>query len=253
MARKVPTACRKTRWVVIASLFVLSGLTPGKAQTNRRVDLRENWLLQSSCKASTPAEVLSTSQFSPDHWYKTTIPSTVLAAQVANGEFNDIYFGDNLRKLPGMAYPIGDLYSNLDVSNGSPYACSWWYRTEFHLPQEFRGRRVWLHFNGINYRANVWLNGGKLADAKDVAGAYRIYEFDANPLIDQDRTNVLAVEVFAPEPRTLGSTSLTGIPLRRTKTWASGVMSISWRVDRSAFAIPRWLHISQAIRCNVQT
>lgn len=204
MARKVPTACRKTRWVVIASLFVLSGLTPGKAQTNRRVDLRENWLLQSSCKASTPAEVLSTSQFSPDHWYKTTIPSTVLAAQVANGEFNDIYFGDNLRKLPGMAYPIGDLYSNLDVSNGSPYACSWWYRTEFHLPQEFRGRRVWLHFNGINYRANVWLNGGKLADAKDVAGAYRIYEFDANPLIDQDRTNVLAVEVFAPGAKDFG-------------------------------------------------
>jgi exo-1,4-beta-D-glucosaminidase len=63
---------------------------------------------------------------------------------------------------------------------------------------------VWLHFNGINYKANVWLNGRKLADANDVAGAYRIFELDAAPLIDQDRTNVLAVEVFAPTAKDLG-------------------------------------------------
>jgi exo-1,4-beta-D-glucosaminidase len=170
------------------------------------MDLRENWLLQSSCKVSEPAEVLSTSQFSPEHWYKTTVPSTVLAAQVANGEFHDINFGKDLRKLPGMDYPIGQMYSNLDMPSTSPYACSWWYRTEFKLPQDFKGRKVWLHFNGINYRANVWLNGKKLADAKDVAGAYRIFELDSTPLIDQDRPNVLAVEVFVAGAKDLGIT-----------------------------------------------
>jgi exo-1,4-beta-D-glucosaminidase len=162
------------------------------------MDLRENWFVQSSCKVDKPAEVLSTSQFSPDHWYKTTVPSTVLAAQVANGEFKDIYFADNLRKLPGVDYRVGDPLANRDTPSKNPYACSWWYRTEFRLPQNFRGQRLWLHFNGINYRANVWLNGRKLADAKDVAGAYRIYEFEATTLAQQDRTNVLAVEVFAP-------------------------------------------------------
>jgi len=30
----------------------------------------------------------------------------------------------------------------------------------------------WLDFLGINYRANVWLNGKKIADAKDVAGTF---------------------------------------------------------------------------------
>jgi len=204
MKAEVLMSCRKTWCVVLTSLSVLAWLTPGLAQTRNRMDLRNNWLLQSSCKANTPAEVLSTAQFSPDQWYKTTVPSTVLAAQVANGEFKDIYFGDNLRKLPGMGYPIGELYSNLDPSVGSPYACSWWYRTEFQLPQDFRGRRLWLHFNGINYRANVWLNGRKLADAKDVAGAYRIYEFDATPLIYEERTNVLAVEIFAPGAKDFG-------------------------------------------------
>jgi exo-1,4-beta-D-glucosaminidase len=89
------------------------------------VDLRENWRVQSSSKVSEPAEVLSTSRFLPDTWYKATVPSTVLAVQVANGEFKDIYSGDNLRKLPGVEYPIGGLFSNLPMPIGSPYACSW--------------------------------------------------------------------------------------------------------------------------------
>lgn len=188
----------------MASLLVPVFFTAGEAQTRNRADLRENWSVQSSCKATTPPEVLSSSQFSPEGWYKTAVPSTVLAAQVANGEFKDIYFADNLRRLPGMDYPVGELYSNMDVPSRSPYACSWWYRTEFQLPQDFHRRKVWVHFNGINYKANVWLNGRKLADVKEVAGAYRIYEFDATPLIDQDGMNVLAVEVFAPGSKDLG-------------------------------------------------
>jgi len=204
MSAKVPVACKKVLFSAMTSALVLVWLTPGQAQSSNRFDLRENWYVQSSCKVNTPAEVVSSSQFSPDHWYKTTVPSTVLAAQVANGEFKDIYFADNVRKLPGMDYPFGELFSNMDMASGSPYACSWWYRTEFQVPQDFRGRKLWLHFNGINYKANVWLNGRKLADANDVAGAYRIYEFDASPLADQDRPNILAVEVFAPGSKDLG-------------------------------------------------
>ena len=71
-------------------------------------------------------------------------------------------------------------------------------------PAGFSGQKLWLHFNGINYKANIWLNGRRLADANDVAGAYRIYELDATPFIEQDRMNVLAVEVFAPGSKDLG-------------------------------------------------
>jgi exo-1,4-beta-D-glucosaminidase len=204
MGANVLISYRKTRWAILFSLSFFGLWTQGQGQTRNRVDLRENWFLQNSRKVGAPAEVLSSPRFSPDHWYKTTVPSTVLAAQVADGEFKDIYFGDNLRKLPGMDYPVGELFANQDMPSGSPYACSWWYRTEFQLPREFRGRRVWLHFKGINYKANIWLNGRRLAAASDVAGAYRTYEFDATPLLDQDRTNVLAVEVFAPEAKDLG-------------------------------------------------
>src|ERR1035437_8348609 len=164
------------------------GHAPMLGMMRSRLDLRENWFLQGSSKVSVPAEVLSTSQFSPDHWYKTTVPSTVLAAQIANGEFKDLYFGDNLRKLPGIVQPPA----------ADPYAASWWYRTEFKLPQDFRGRKVWLHFNGINAKGNVWLNGKKLADAHDFAGAHRIFEFEATSLLDWEGSNVLAVEAFEP-------------------------------------------------------
>ena len=40
------------------------------------------------------------------------------------------------------------------------------------MPAEFEGKTQWLHLLGINYRANVWINGKKVADAKDVAGTF---------------------------------------------------------------------------------
>jgi len=204
MVSEVMFLGRNSCWVAIASLSFLALPVAASGEVGNRVDLRENWMLQSSCKVSEPAEVLSTPRFSPDHWYKTTVPATVLAAQVANGELKDIYFADNLRKLPGLEYKIGDIFSDMPMPSGSPYACSWWYRTEFQLPRDFKGRKIWLHFNGINYRANVWLNGKKLADTNDVAGAYRTYEFDATALVDQEQANVLAVEVFAPSEKNFG-------------------------------------------------
>jgi exo-1,4-beta-D-glucosaminidase len=206
MVAQIRSWCVKNRWLVIATMLSLACLAGGQAETSGRADLKENWLLQSSCKVSEPGEILSTLQFTPVLWYKATVPSTVLAAQVADGEFHDIYYSDNLRKLPGMGYRIGQVYSDLPVPNSSPYACSWWYRTEFELPQDLKGRQVWLHFDGVNTRANVWLNGKKLADAKEMAGAYRLYELDTTSVLHQDQVNVLAVEVFSPTDKDFGIT-----------------------------------------------
>ena len=43
-------------WVGLSALLAL---TPVHAEANRRLDLRENWALQSSCKAGTPGECLA--------------------------------------------------------------------------------------------------------------------------------------------------------------------------------------------------
>ena len=149
--------------------------------------------------------MISSATFRHEGWYRATVPATVLAAQVASGEFKDPYFGMDLRKIPGMTYPIGlNSFSNLPMDKDSPYACSWWYRTEFQLPRSYTGKNLWVHFQGINYRANIWLNGRKLADSKDVQGAYRIYEFNVTSFVRPGTRNVLALEIFAPTEKELG-------------------------------------------------
>ena len=42
----------------------------------------------------------------------------------------------------------------------------------------FKGKTIWLNFKGINYRANIWLNGKQIADSDEIAGAWRTYELN---------------------------------------------------------------------------
>ena len=167
--------------------------------------LREDWQLQSACKLQSTGEAISTDTFQPDGWLKTTVPSTVLAAQVAAGVFPDPYFGMNLRQIPGTTYPIGANFAQKPIDPNSPYHCGWWYRTEFTAPAAAHpDERQWLHFGGINYRGEVWLNGREIADSARVAGAYRIYDFDVTDALKPGKKNVLAVETFAPAEKDLG-------------------------------------------------
>jgi exo-1,4-beta-D-glucosaminidase len=177
------------------------------------IKLQEGWTLQSSCKVAQQGEVISTTAFNPIGWYPATVPSTVLAAQVAAGQFKDPYFGENLRKIPGTDYPVGKNFAELPMPKDSPYACSWWYRTEFRLPESYKGRVVWLHLNGINYRANIWMNGSKVADSNDVAGAYRIYDLNVTKFIVPDGVSVLAIEVFAQTENDLGINFVDWAPM----------------------------------------
>ncbi len=171
----------------------------------RTTQLRDGWQLQSACKATATGEAISTAQYSAEGWLKTTVPITVLAAQVKAGVFPDPYFGDNLRKIPGTSYPVGHNFSNLPMPADSPYACGWWYRKEFTAPAlSAKDSRLWLHFGGINYRGEVWVNGHKIADSTSVAGAYRTYDFDISDFIASGKANVIAVKTNAPTEKNLG-------------------------------------------------
>lgn len=163
--------------------------------------IAEGWAIQSSAQVPDKGETISRVEFVPKNWYTATVPSTVLAALVANKVYPDPYFGMNLRSIPGASYPIGHNFSNLPMPAESPFRVPWWYRKEFQLRKR-EGEYVWLHFEGINYRANIWLNGRQIADSKQVAGAYRIYEFNITDAVVPGK-NVLAVEVFPPQPEEL--------------------------------------------------
>ena len=193
----------------LAALAVLSALAlPGHAADvgtePQPLALREGWRLQSGCKIQAQGEAISTSGFEDKGWYAVSVPATVLAAQVAAGEFKDPYYSDNLRKIPGTSYPVGENFSNLPMPADSPYHCGWWYRKQFVIPAADKGRTLWLRFGGINYRANVWINGKRIADSTQVAGAYRTYEFDITANALPGKTNVVAIETFAPTETDLG-------------------------------------------------
>ena len=186
------------------SLLVFGVTTTGGAQ--QRLMLHDGWRIQSSAKAGTDGATISTTTYRPTDWYGATVPSTVVGAQVEDNLFGDPFFGMNLRQLPGTTFKIGANFVHTEMDPQSPYAVPWWYRTTFRVPGSMHGKRISLNFDGINYRANVWLNGKRLADSSQVAGTYRRYAFDVTELVNRNGDNALAVEVFAPRPADLQTT-----------------------------------------------
>jgi exo-1,4-beta-D-glucosaminidase len=171
-----------------------------------RTYLHENWQIQSSCEVKAGGEQISLAGFDAKSWHKSDIPATVVGALVTDKTYPDPNYETNLKSFPGMNYSDKNLFANQDMPEGSPFRCSWWYRTEFTpLAGELK-KTEWLNFLGINYRANIWVNGRKVADANDVAGTYRSYEFDVSRFLQPGKINAIAVEVFAPEKYDLGIT-----------------------------------------------
>jgi exo-1,4-beta-D-glucosaminidase len=149
-------------------------------------------MIQSSAAEREGGKILSTPQFRPVDWYATSVPSTVLAALVRDKVYSDPYFGMNLRPMPGADYPIGNQdFATLPMSPDSPFRVPWWYRTEFRLPADYQTKTVWLHFDAVNYSANVWLNGRQIATAEKMVGAGRIFEFNISSAAPADKTTVL--------------------------------------------------------------
>ena len=106
-----------------------------------RIELAENWKLISSKDVQAEGAVISVASYQDDHWYPIRrMPATVLQILQEDGIYPDLYFGKNLReKVPQ------DLYKQ-----------DWWYRTTFNAPVS---GFYTLEFPGINYRAEIWLNG----------------------------------------------------------------------------------------------
>jgi exo-1,4-beta-D-glucosaminidase len=142
-----------------------------------RVELAENWKLMSSKDVQTGGSAISVATFNDDKWYPIRrMPATVLEILQEDGVYPDLYVGKNLlEKVPQ------DLYNQ-----------DWWYRTTFDAPvDDF----YTLGFQGINYRAEIWLNGEKIADNKQVAGMYAAHDLNVTRWIKPGSKNVIAIKV----------------------------------------------------------
>src|SRR5579872_4592263 len=199
-------------FLVILSLALFSSFSlsqekaTAKHDGDAKVVLHDGWSLQTSTKVEAKGEVISTPQFAPKGWHEVAVPTTVVAALVKDKTLPDPFPGMNLRSFPGMNYPIGGNFSNIPMAPDSPYSVSWWYRKAFTVPAAYKGKTIWLKFDGINYRANIWLNGKQIANSDDVAGAWRTYEFNITAAAKPGSENVLAVQAWAPTDHDLAIT-----------------------------------------------
>ena len=201
------------RLLVSASILLILSLS-GFAQTNTKREvtqsaklyLRKGWSIQSSAQVKEKGDALSQNEFQPQKWYPATVPSTIVGTLVEDKVYPDPLVGQNLRLIPGCGYPIGANFSNLPMPDDSPFRVAWWYRTQIRIPAGYHGGQIWLHFDGINFRANVWLNGQKIATSDQIAGTFRIHELNITGAVKAGALNTLAIEVFPAQPDDLGWT-----------------------------------------------
>jgi len=241
-------ACLIFLSLLIGTSSIFAAQPPGANSPHTSVALASGWQLQSSARVPERGSVISQGNFKPAGWYKTDVPSTVLAALVKNKVYRHPYFGMNLRYIPGTTYPIGKNFSNLHMPAGSPFKAPWWYRTSFTLPANFAGRQIWLHFGGINYYATIWLNGHEIAGPDKVVGMWRTYDFNVTAEARPGRMNTLAVEVSAPHYDDLGITFVDWNPLppdkdmglwRGVSVSATGPVALRHPLVVTKFDLPR--------------
>ncbi len=151
-----------------------------KMDTPTRLFLVNGWHIKSSTELDLQGGSISLlSKFSD--WFPTSIPSTVLHTLVQNRQYKDPYHGKNLEKIPK------DHFLN-----------SWWFLNEFQITAHQLESHAELNFEGINYSANIWLNGKKIASRETITGTFRTFNTDISLILIPGK-NVLAVEVFPPK------------------------------------------------------
>src|SRR3984893_2578989 len=162
--------------VIVCLLLAFAPSDAAAQESPNLTELANGWSVTSAKNVGVEDSLVSQAAFDASHWYAAHhMPATVLQILQENGVHKDLYFGMNL------ATP-GELWKQ-----------DWWYRTTFTAPP---GREVYsLVFKGINYRADIWLNGHKVANRATVVGMYDEFEFNVTEFIVPGASNVLAVKV----------------------------------------------------------
>jgi hypothetical protein len=141
-----------------------------------RLDLAGGaWRLQRDSLVNVDGATLSKVGFQDQDWVIATVPGTVLSSYLNIGAIPDPNYGGN----------------QLLISDSFFYA-DFWYRNEFTAPPLAEGQRAWLSFGGINWKADVFLNGEKLGR---IEGGFMRGRFDVTGHLLPGRKNALAVRV----------------------------------------------------------
>lgn len=144
------------------------------------IEIKKNWKLQAQDKIKVSGKELS-SQSDVSTWYNATVPQTVMAALVENGVYKDPYFSDNISKIPTAQFEQ-----------------AWWYVNTFTVDNFDTTNAATLFLDGINYKANIWLNGKLIADSSKTKGVFSTFDYVVTEHITKGK-NTIAVQIFPPK------------------------------------------------------
>jgi exo-1,4-beta-D-glucosaminidase len=167
---------------VLIFSIMLTSISSGINKNHFKIKLKKGWRIQSSEKVNTDGNEISEIGFSTKGWLPAEVPTTVLAALVKDSVYKNIFFSKNLDKIPR-----------------EQFTKPWWYRIEFTIPKDKDITTAKLEFNGINYYANIWLNGKQIAGPDTTKGSFRRFEINISNAAKFGDKNVLAVEVIPPK------------------------------------------------------
>lgn len=136
------------------------------------------WKLQRSSLVDADAAELSTAGFDDEAWMNAKVPGTVLTSYLMNEAIPDPNWADNQLQ-------ISESYFNSDF----------WYRDEFIVPEDFAGKHIFLNFDAISWKAEIYLNGQQTGR---IDGSFMRGCFDVTDLVRVGEINSLAVKVIRP-------------------------------------------------------
>ncbi|WJX13225.1 mannosylglycoprotein endo-beta-mannosidase [Trifolium repens] len=115
-------------------------------------------------------------------WMEALVPGTVLGTLVKN------------KVVPDPFYGLGN-EAILDIADSGRDYYTFWFFTTFHCKLS-NNQHCDLNFRGINYSADVYLNGHKMVLPK---GMFRRHSLDVTSILHPDGNNLLAVLVHPPD------------------------------------------------------
>jgi len=236
--------------VVASAIYISAPAVMAQGSLEKvAVSLHDGWFVQSSANTTATGAQISTPGFSTAAWLATSIPATPVGAQVQNGIYPSPYVGMNSQQIPTWP-PAGENFANVTWPSGSPYSAHWWFQNQFTIPSTLAGQRVYLHFDGINYRANLWVNGTQIAPSTQLAGTYTAFEYDITSVARIGAANAVALDIAGPTSNDLAIVFVDWYPLPPDRN--EGVWRDAW-VTNSGSVKVRYPQVQTSVAADLSS
>ena len=146
--------------------------------------IHSDWYARKANEVKMDGNRLSAAPLDKTGWFPARVPGTVLTTLLENHMYPAPEFGLNNNLIPDIHEVGNDFYT-------------YWFTRQFTINNLPEGRNVWLNFRGINYKAEIFLNGKRI-NRNTHEGMFLRKTFNITPYLRTDAPNVLAVLVYPP-------------------------------------------------------